>query len=96
LKLQQEIDLMKLSFTEHEKNTERKDNVISNLSKALEKQREKTESQRVAMELKIQRVENSREVFLLHFHKCFFTNSNFIILLDIYCEYCRKISSKSY
>ena len=86
---------MKQSFSEHEKNTERKDNVISNLSKALDKQREKTEAQRVEMELKIQRVENSREVtfafFLLNF-----SNSKTFYLLDIYCEYCRKISSKSY
>ena len=55
---------MKQNFTEHEKNTERKDNVISNLSKALEKQREKTESQRVTMECKIKRLENSREVII--------------------------------
>lgn len=64
---------MKQSFSEHEKNTERKDNVISNLSKALEKQREKTESQRVTMEWKIKRVENSREVLVV----CFYFFSSF-------------------
>lgn len=54
--------MLKENLNEHEKNTERKDSVIANLSKALEKQREKTEVQRVMLEWKIKKAENSREV----------------------------------
>jgi hypothetical protein len=63
---------MRQNFNEHEKNTERKDNVIANLSKALEKQREKTEAQRVMMDWKVKRVENSREVSKIKLKKIIF------------------------
>ena len=46
----------------YEKNILRKDEAIENLSKAFEKQREKTELLRVMMDWKLKRQENAKEV----------------------------------
>jgi hypothetical protein len=45
-----------------ELNTLKKDEAIENLSKAFEKQREKTDLQRCMMEWKVKRLENAKEV----------------------------------
>jgi hypothetical protein len=54
---------MKQNVVDYEKNLEKKDDVIANLSKALEKHREKSELQKVMMEWKFKKVDSSREVF---------------------------------
>ena len=50
------------SIKVYEKNILKKDETIENLSKAFEKQTEKTELLRIMMEWKVKRVENSKEV----------------------------------
>lgn len=61
--LQKEIEIMKKNIVDYDKNLEKKDDVIANLSKALEKQREKSELQKAMMEWKFKKIETSREVF---------------------------------
>lgn len=61
-KLQKEIETMKSSLNELEQSSKQKDEVIANLSKALEKQREKTDLVKVMMDWKQKKMEASREV----------------------------------
>jgi len=61
-KLKRELDVVRESLKVCERNTLRKDEVIENLNKALEKQREKTELQRCMMEWKIKNLESAKEV----------------------------------
>jgi hypothetical protein len=61
-KLQKSIDSMHARLSEYEVSTNQKDMVISNLTVALEKQREKTELQRVMMEWKVKKLEANKDV----------------------------------
>jgi hypothetical protein len=67
-KLKRELDIVKESLKLCERNTLKKDVVIENLTKALEKQHEKNDLQRVMMDWKIKRLENAKEVTLKVFY----------------------------
>ena len=61
-KLKRELDIVRESLKLCERNTLKKDAVIENVTKALEKQREKNDLQRVMMDWKMKRLENAKEV----------------------------------
>lgn len=60
-KLKKELDLVRETVKNYERRTLKKDSQIENLTKALEKQCEKTEVQRTMMEWKLKRVEANRD-----------------------------------
>lgn len=62
-KLKRELDMSREKFKMSEINTLKKNEAIENLTKQLEKQREKAELQRVMMEWKFNKVETEREDF---------------------------------
>jgi centrosomal protein POC5 len=62
IKLKKELEMSRESLKVYERNILRKDEAIENLSKAFEKQREKTDLLRVMMEWKLKRQENAKEV----------------------------------
>lgn len=62
-KLRREIDFLRETVKLNEKNLLKKDSAIDNITKALEKQREKNDLQRVMMEWKFKRLENAKEAF---------------------------------
>ena len=63
----------------YERNTLKKDETVQMLTKALEKQSEKMDLQRVMMEWKIDQLENSKEVGIIFFF-CFFSSINIKIV----------------
>ena len=63
VKLKKELDLVREQVKVYERKTLKKETIIENMTKAIEKQCEKTELQRVMMEWKLKRVESAREEF---------------------------------
>lgn len=63
VKLKKELDLVREQVKVYERKTLKKETIIENMTKAFEKQCEKTELQRVMMEWKLKRVESAREEF---------------------------------
>ncbi|CAF0855470.1 unnamed protein product [Brachionus calyciflorus] len=62
-KLKKEVEILRETIKVNERNLLKKDEAIENITKALEKQREKNELQRVMMEWKYKRLENAKEAF---------------------------------
>ncbi len=62
-KLKKELDLLREQVKLYERKTLKKNAMIENLTKAFEKQCEKTDLQRVMMEWKLKRVESGRDDF---------------------------------
>ena len=62
-KLRKELDLLREQVKIYERKTLKKNSIIENMTKAFEKQCEKTELQRVMMEWKLKRVESARDDF---------------------------------
>ena len=62
-KLRKELDLLREQVKIYERKTLKKNTIIENMTKAFEKQCEKTDLQRVMMEWKLKRVESARDDF---------------------------------
>ena len=61
-KLKKELDIMRETLKVYERNTLKKDETCQNLTKALEKQTEKMDLQRVMLEWKIEQMDKAKEV----------------------------------
>lgn len=66
MKLVEEMNNLKELLATYEKSIERKDQVISNLTHALQKQKDKTEVMRTFCEWKLKHNDHKREVCLLY------------------------------
>jgi len=65
-KLKKELDIMRETLKVYERNTLKKDETCQNLTKALEKQTEKMDLQRVMFEWKIEQMDKTKEVCFLN------------------------------
>jgi hypothetical protein len=61
---------MQMRLNDYEKAMSEKDVLISNLTVALEKQKEKTELQHVMMEWKVKKLESNKDVCCLGISSC--------------------------